>query len=210
MQAARLFYVADPMCSWCFGFAPQLSRICAGLPSDLAPVWVMGGLAPDSDEPMPAATRDYVQDAWRAVAARTGVEFNWEFWERCEPRRSTWLACRAVLAAEALAPGGTRPMFDRIQRAYYAEARNPSEPETLIELALELGYEREAFAAALTDPATQGALERDFALRDELGASGFPSLLLRSEGRTQLLMRGWAPASEVLATLERIVTSGGK
>ncbi|HCX88389.1 MAG TPA: hypothetical protein DG761_10225 [Gammaproteobacteria bacterium] len=40
---------------------------------------LMGGLAPDTDEPMDTATRDYVQHGWRAVADRSGAQFNFPF-----------------------------------------------------------------------------------------------------------------------------------
>ena len=53
----------------------------------------MGGLAPDSDEPMPFAMREYVSSAWRAVEERTGASFNHAFWTECQPLRaqnSSW------------------------------------------------------------------------------------------------------------------------
>ena len=69
----RLIYVADPMCSWCYGFAPVLAEVEARLKPELPLTLVLGGLAPDDDAPMQAGMRRYVQDAWRAVAARTGA-----------------------------------------------------------------------------------------------------------------------------------------
>ena len=70
----QLYYVADPMCSWCYGFVGEWQRAKKeiGLPVRL----VMGGLAPDSDEPMPDDTREMVRGAWRAVAETAGAEFN--------------------------------------------------------------------------------------------------------------------------------------
>ena len=42
------------MCSWCYGFAPILSSIADRLVPGVELRLVMGGLAPDSDEPLPA------------------------------------------------------------------------------------------------------------------------------------------------------------
>ena len=86
------------MCSWCWGFAPVLEEIAGELPRSVDLQYVMGGLARDSDEPMPEEVRSYVQNAWREVSTATGARFNWEFWEKCQPRRSTYPACRAALA----------------------------------------------------------------------------------------------------------------
>ena len=204
MAPNRLHYVADPMCSWCFGFEPELERLGRELPSECELSLVMGGLAPDSETPMPEETRSYIQRQWRAVTERTGVTFNWDFWERCEPRRSTYPACRAVLAAGRLESGGGWRMFRAIQRAYYREARNPSLASTLVELAEELGIDAERFASDLVSDEIQERLERDFVERARLGAAGFPSLFLEDERGVHGLMRGHARADEILSRLGAI------
>ena len=57
-----LLYVVDPMCSWCWGFTEVRREVSEAFP-DLEWQLVMGGLAPDSDEPMDEATKTYVQEA---------------------------------------------------------------------------------------------------------------------------------------------------
>lgn len=202
MGRSRLYYVADPMCSWCWGFAPVLARVVRDLPPDLPLQYVMGGLAPDSDEPMSEAVRQYVQAAWNAVEQATGAHFNRDFWTSCEPLRSTWPACRAVLAAAAQRAEAGPAMFRAIQNAYYLAARNPSDKETLRELALEIpGLDVDRFAEALDSSDTQSRLDADFALRDRLGANGFPTLIFEDEGRLLQVVHGYAPAPEVLGRL---------
>lgn len=153
MEPPTLYYVMDPMCSWCWGFRPVLAGVLELLPAETRLRHVMGGLAADTDEPMPADTRAYVQSMWRAVAARCGAEFNPDFWLRCRPRRSTWPACRAVLATGLQDPDRVPAMIHAIQKAYYLQARNPSERETLIELAAELGLDPGRFARPPSGPA---------------------------------------------------------
>ena len=53
-MSARLLYVVDPMCSWCYGFAPVLDAVRGKLRADVSMDLVMGGLAPDSDAPKSA------------------------------------------------------------------------------------------------------------------------------------------------------------
>ncbi len=200
-----LYYVTDPMCSWCWGFAPVMRSVQAELAPSVEFRLVMGGLAPDSSEPMPAEVRAYVQSAWDAVEQATGAKFNRDFWALCEPRRSTWPACRAVLAAEALERGSGQRMSDAIQRAYYLQARNPSERGTLLDLAKELGFDAEAFDDVLDSPANRAALKSDLALRDNLGVTGFPTLCAaRTAGDLHTIARGRAPASQVLAALREL------
>ena len=195
---AKLLYVVDPMCSWCWGFTEVRAQVSEEFP-ELEWQLVMGGLAPDSDEPMDEATKSYVQEAWRAVAARTGVEFNHDFWTECAPRRSTFPSCRAVVVAGE--SGKAEEMLAAIQRAYYQEARNPSDTETLAGLAADIGLDPAAFEAALDSPETQTKLTEDFALRSAIGAYSFPSVGLLDGDQAQLLTTGWCEASVLTAAL---------
>jgi putative protein-disulfide isomerase len=195
--ATTLHYVADPMCSWCWGFAPVLAALEPRLAPHVSLQLVLGGLAPDDETPMPDATRASVQAAWEAVAERTGARFNHDFWTRCAPRRSTWPACRAVLAAGH----DGRAMFAAIQRAYYLEARNPSDTATLIELAGELGLDPDDFAGRLASAETQRALERDFALRDTLAVHSFPGLVASTGDELRPVTRGWVDEATLTTAL---------
>lgn len=178
---AMLVYVHDPMCSWCWGFAPTLARLRERLPPEIGFRRLLGGLAPDSDQPMPEALQAQLQATWRRIAERIpGTRFNHDFWTRCRPRRSTWPACRAVIAARSLDPTSEAPMIRAIQEAYYLQARNPSEDAVLVALARELGLPADAFAQRLNAPQTQQALAAEIAETQRLGVTGFPSLILET------------------------------
>jgi putative protein-disulfide isomerase len=195
---AKLLYVVDPMCSWCWGFTEIRREVSEAFP-DLEWQLVMGGLAPDSDEPMDEATKSYVQEAWRAVAARTGAEFNHDFWTECAPRRSTYPSCRAVIVAGE--SGKSEEMLAAIQRAYYQEARNPSDTETLTALAADIGLAPASFEAALGRVETQEKLEVDFALRSAVGAYSFPSVGVIEGDQSQLLTTGWCDAQALASAI---------
>lgn len=177
-----LFHVHDPMCSWCWAYRPVLQELLASLNSapykDIDVRHLVGGLAPDSDQPMPQELREHLQGIWRRIQQVVpGTEFNFDFWTKNTPRRSTWPSCRAVLAAETLAGSG-EAMTQAIQQAYYLEARNPSDASTLIALAEALGIDGAAFAECLTSAETESHLQADFQLAHRIGAQGFPSLFL--------------------------------
>lgn len=171
------------MCSWCYAFAPAWEALKAALPPGVAVQRVLGGLAPDTDQPMPQEMRDYLRATWTRIERQVpGTRFNFDFWTRCEPRRATYPACRAVIAARAQGEEHDERMTQAIQRAYYREARNPSDRDTLVQLAGELGLERDRFAAALEHTGTQRALEAEIARARGMGADSFPSLVLEHSG----------------------------
>jgi len=202
-MSSVLYYVGDPMCSWCWGFRPGLQAAAEALPEEVPLVYVMGGLARDSDEPMPEETRDYVRRNWHEVTEETGATFNWDFWEVCEPRRSTYPACRAVLSAAAQRKDAGPEMFHAIQRAYYQEARNPSDLETLVGLSGELSppLEVDRFERDIVSPEIDVQLHEDFGLRRSLGVRQFPSLVLKQGEEQVWIVKGYAKVEE---TVERL------
>lgn len=174
-----LVYVHDPMCSWCWGFDPVLRKLLSSLPGGVSVRRLLGGLAPDSDEPMPREMREYIEGQWRSIQQRIpGTPFDFGFWTRCQPRRSTYPACRAVIAARQQGPGNDERMTHAIQRAYYLEARNPSDTSTLLDLAAELGLDEPQFECDLESGSTDRQLQEEIEESRALGIRGFPGLAL--------------------------------
>jgi putative protein-disulfide isomerase len=171
-----LYHVHDPMCSWCWGYRKTWNELRTKLPSTLTIINVVGGLAPDSDKPMPVEQQKTIAGYWANVTEQTGAEFNFDFWKNCEPRRSTYPACRAVLAAKH--QGAEQLMIDAIQHAYYLRTMNPSDNSTLVRLATELNLDAQQFEVQLSSAEIQQELESEFALRRTIGVNSFPSLVL--------------------------------
>jgi putative protein-disulfide isomerase len=175
------------MCSWCWAFAPGWSALRESLsgesPDRLVLRKLLGGLAPDSDAPMPQPMQEYLQQTWSAIQRQVpGTRFNFDFWQRCEPRRSTWPACRAVIAARRQGSRYDDEMTAAIQRAYYLDARNPSDRDTLVALAGELGLDVRRFGDALDSADVHAEHQREMELVRNLGVRGFPALVLVGDG----------------------------
>lgn len=204
---ATLYYVMDPMCSWCWAFRPVFDDVVRALPEGVSVRHVMGGLAPDSDEPMPEPMQQHLQKIWKGIAAQTGARFNFEFWTRCRARRSTWPACRAVIAAARQDEEKALEMIEAIQHAYYLQARNPSDRETLVALAGEIGLDAARFEADLDSPQVEELLQADFALARRLGVEGFPTLVLRAGGRAYLIAQGYTQSAPVLRRVRAVLES---
>ena len=177
-----LYYVHDPMCSWCWGFRPTWLALQSKLPSDIHIKYVLGGLAPDSDEIMPQSMQNDIRGYWKTVQARIpGTRFNFDFWdlpEESKPRRSTYPACRAVIAATLQDADIEDEAILAIQQSYYLRARNPSDHQVLADVAEFLALDRARFEADLVSDSVNQKLLADIELGRRLGAQGFPSLIL--------------------------------
>lgn len=177
-ETVEIVYVHDPMCSWCWGFRPVWEELQQQLPESVTVRYLVGGLAPDTQEPMPEAMRRDIAFYWRTIQQRIpGTPFNFDFWEKNTPRRSTYPACRAVIAARY--QGKEQAMIKAIQEAYYLRALNPSDNETHVQLATELGLDAQRFADDLQAPETHQALLSEIRAARVIGGNSFPSLFMK-------------------------------
>lgn len=190
------------MCSWCWALVPQWQRLVQRLPRDLRIVKLIGGLAPDTDEPMATEMRERLQATWRRIEQTVpGTRFNFAFWTSTSPRRATWPACRAVLAARAQGEEMGEAMLVAIQHAYYLQARNPSDNDTLISLAREIGLNVDVFSRALIAPSTQALLLQEIAEAETLGVDSYPSLVLAINGSRWPVPVDYNSAENMLETI---------
>ena len=179
MSSPQIFYIHDPMCSWCYAFSQSWAALQQDLPRDMDIVYLVGGLAPDTTEPMPLTTQKMVQQAWQRIEQTVpGVHFNWDFWSRNTPVRSTYPACRAVLAAKKQRVEAEPEMIRAIQTAYYQQAKNPSLPETLQACAYTIGLDVETFSEDLKSEAIERELQQQMQQARSMEVYSYPSLRL--------------------------------
>mgnify|MGYP001819832102 CR=1 FL=1 len=210
---ATLYYAHDPMCSWCWAFAPRWLALRLALESEVADKLsvcrLLGGLAPDSDVPMPEPMQNYLKQTWSTIQQRVpGTRFNFDFWTHCSPRRSTWPACRAVIAARKQGIQYDESMTGAIQLAYYLEARNPSDEETLVILAEENGLDKIRFADDLNSEETRNEHQREMNTVQRLGVRGFPALVLLGNGWGQSIGVDYADTQTMLGQIHSLLEKG--
>lgn len=202
-MSARLVYVMDPMCSWCWGFAPVAEALVRQAQhSGVALHLVMGGLR-SNDAPLESSTRRYILDHWQSVAQATGQPFAFEGALPDGFVYDTTPACRAVVTARQLDPLAAWQLVGLIQSAFYAQGRDVTQPAVLVELAEQAGLSRQAFAEAFDKVASLTATQADFAWVQGLGIAGFPTLLAERNGQLALLTNGYQPLEALAPLLAR-------
>ncbi|HET9161124.1 MAG TPA: DsbA family protein [Caulobacteraceae bacterium] len=209
MPDRRLIYFADPMCSWCYGFAPVIAAIRAEFGDALAIQLVMGGLRPGTTDPMTPKARENILEHWTHVHEATGQPFDASiladgFVYDTDP------GARAVVLMRGHDPNLAIDYLERAQTAFYAEARDVTKPEVLGQLAAEFGFDPGPFAEAVaSNEDLKMTTWRDYAVSQRSGVSGFPTLVggPDGEGRYGAITRGYASAEDVLDVLRRWVAA---
>lgn len=203
MANNKLYYVYDPMCSWCWGYKPVWQQICQILEGKIEIQYVVGGLAPDSDQPMPKEMQQQIAAYWHKIEDYLGTQFNHDFWSKNVPKRSTYPACRAALAARK--QGAEKQMVTAIQTAYYLEARNPSESDVLIDLADSIGLEIERFVSDFGSVTLNDEFMRELDFARSIGGNSFPSLFVETpEGLVELQV-DYQSAQNTIGQIEQLI-----
>ncbi|BCG64344.1 MAG: putative protein-disulfide isomerase [Methyloprofundus sp.] len=206
IQNNTLYYIYDPMCSWCYAYEQSLTELQQQLPALLNFEFILGGLAADTSEPMPAATQKMVQQAWQQIEFTVPhIKFNFDFWSNNTPLRSTYPACRALIAAAQQAPEFVQLLRQQIQQAYYQAAQNPSLNTTLITCAEQTALDIKQFKADLSTPNTQIQLSEHIQFARSLGVSSYPSLRLVLDGEIYTIAINYTQSNPTLTQINTLL-----
>lgn len=207
---STLYYIHDPMCSWCWGFRKVSDEVFAAVKDQVKIEYIVGGLAPDSDTLMPVEMQQSIRSNWQRIQQEIpGTEFNYDFWTKCQPRRSTYPACRAIIAAGMQADITKQKehesaMLLAIQQAYYLHAENPSDLTTLCHLAENMKLDAKRFLADMQSESCQQRLKQQLNFCREMGVYSFPSLLIkRPEAEASLLQIDYNDSQKVIDQILR-------
>ncbi|WP_018477852.1 DsbA family protein [Pontibacter roseus] len=191
LDVPHLIYVMDPMCSWCYGFAPVLHRLKQVQEGKLNFKLVLGGLRPGTTEPMDEQMKASIQNHWQEVEKATGQPIDYTFFDRDEFVYDTEPSCRAVVTMRYLHADKELEMAEEVQSAFYARNNDVTKPEVLAEIAFRLGIEEEAFLEKFNSEEMKEKTKQDFLIARHLQAVAFPSVYLLNGHHVYLLSRGY-------------------
>lgn len=187
----EVIYVGDPMCSWCWGMAPTIHRIAER--TDVVTKVLVGGLRPGpSAQPLDDRLRSFLSAHWDKVAKVSGQPFDDAILDKQGWVYDTELPAIAVTTMRQLAPAETLRFFTDLQRAFYADGIDITQSGAYADLIRGYDMDHAGFLAELVSPEARTRAWADFAAARELGVLGFPTVLLRVDGGTQVLSRGYA------------------
>jgi putative protein-disulfide isomerase len=205
----HFLYFADPMCSWCYGFAPVVAALASRFEGRLPVRIVMGGLRAGNTRPMRPEDKTYIRDAWTRVGAASGQPFDTAFFEREGFVYDTEPACRAVVTVRNIAPDQTLAFKARVSSAFYAHNRDTTDGSVLADIAQEAGLDRGAFEQAFMSADIRNETFRDFLTAKEAGVEGFPVLAAGNEtSGYAMVTQGFRPLDGLPEAIETWLAQG--
>lgn len=206
----NLYYVTDPICSHCWAIEPELRRFVEQYGNYFNFHTVMGGLLEKwHDGPIDPANGIYkpadVASHWREVGEHSRMPIDGTLMID-NPVQSSYPPSRVFKViqknhTDALA-------FDYLRRAreaLFVVNKNIAETSIMIELVNELGLDGEAIVNEAEQPIGQQLINEDFALARNLGARGFPSIIMINAENKGVKIVGGRPFESYVDGLKKVL-----
>ena len=202
----RLLYIADPLCSWCYGFGPELSKLLERHPEAQLDL-LMGGLRPFNTQVMSPEFKRMLREHWRHVATASGLPFSEAILDRDDFVYDTEPPCRAVVTARHHDASKAYAYLKAVQLAFYRDGREVTKGDVLADIAAECGYEPDTFRMSLDSEPMREETKADFSTTQSLGVGGFPTLGIGYGSQLFLVTSGYVTDDVLeyrLAEIERL------
>ena len=197
-----IIYIGDPMCSWCYGFAPEILKVKEHY-SDFDFKLVMGGLRPYGKETM-KELGDFLKHHWKDVHKASDQPFSYDILKNESFVYDTEPACRATVVAREMKPEIEFPFFKAIQSRFYVHNDNTNNMETYLLLAEEFGLDKEEFKKQFESEEIKKKTQEDFSLSSQMGIKGFPSVIISQNGNLTLVSNGYMKAETLIENIKKV------
>lgn len=198
----KLIYVADPMCSWCYGFSKEVAALMEMNPEIPLEI-VVGGLTAGSTKLLDEAGKRFRLMHWSKVEALSGLPFSREALMAREGFiYDSGPACRALVTAIKMNTGiNILKVLSAIQKGFYVDGQDVTNPSVLVSILLYTftaeGYlmSDDLIASIFNSEEVKLETENHFkTVKHTFGISSFPALLLEVDGEIKTISSGYMTA----------------
>ncbi len=200
---ATIIYIGDPMCSWCYGFAPEIEKIQAHFKTLNFEV-VLGGLRPYGKQTMKELS-DFLKQHWQEIEEQTFQPFSYDILKLDDYVYDTEPASRAVETARQLNPAITLAFFKAVQTAFYHQNKSTHDINTYLNIAKTFDLDVTKFEQLFYAKEVIDLTRANFVRSSEMGVSGFPTLVLQVNDDYHLIAKGYQEAEAAIKQIEEVL-----
>jgi len=197
---SEVIFVADPMCSWCYGFNPEFQKLreeLKGVPLNM----IMGGLR-DGDM-FDAAKRKNHLGYWQAVHEATGLPFDDTALSKEGFNYTTELACRAIITVRTIDKTKEYAVYSALQHAFYAEGKDITQEDVITDIVTSIGIDSVLFLEGFRSEVMKKATLNDKQKARTYGVSSFPTLIIIDKQGHMSQVRGYKKYEEIKTLIKR-------
>ncbi|MFA5721499.1 MAG: DsbA family protein [Aliarcobacter sp.] len=210
LEQPTLFYIGDPMCSWCYGMSDILKdtqEYCAK--NGIKFQTIVAGLRTSGQVLWDKRFKGFLKEEWTNISNRTGKKFSFEILDLLNFDYDTTPACKAVLISKILSFNNSKivlEFFSKIQEKFYANSQDTKKLEFYKLICEDLNLDFEEFSKLFEDKSLDKKLQNEFIFGRNL-SSFFPSLILVNKKQKVNISIGYSSLEEVISRINKNLKS---
>ena len=207
-----LYYIGDPMCSWCWGFSNILKDVqefCTknGINFNL----LLGGLRVGGGDVWSEEFKNFLRTEWGNIGKITGQKFVFDLFDKESFNYDTEPSCRAIFVARILLNSyndnnkKVLEFFSAVQSKFYTKAEDTTQIDFYKSICEDFGIIFEEFKVLFNSNSIKKDLLNEFNKARALVSSGMPSLVLVKDGKKFDIGSGFRPYESVIKNIEKVI-----
>jgi putative protein-disulfide isomerase len=209
----HIIYIGDPLCSWCYGFGPEMAGFLKAIPEPKLDI-VMAGMNAYGTQTMTTEFKSSLFAQWIKVKETTGLPFNTGGLDHPGWVYDTEPICRAFVSAHMLYP--TLPsmsnlaLFGALQQGFYSHGLDITNGAVLAHIVCtslnqhkHTCTEQQVLSTWQSEQAKVNT-KAHFTQAEKWGITGFPSLLVVKGESLFLLSSGYTKTATLVEHFHKI------
>jgi putative protein-disulfide isomerase len=190
-QTPKIIYIADPLCSWCYGFQVEMDKVIEKYKVTCKLELLVGGMGIGNQKPLNQEFIESLQDHWDEVKEESGQVFDQNILKTKGLIYNSEPLCRAIVTAKSMDSSKAIHMHKALQKAFYAQNKNVTQKQELNKCAQEIGLDSVEFSKRYDSEELKKKTQEEFDRVERNGVTGFPVLLLTIGQKTILITDGY-------------------
>ena len=201
-----LIYVFDPLCGWCYGFSPVISKIASTYKDVLSIETVCGGMITDDQIGPIKQKAPFLKKATALVTQHTGAEFSRYFIDTVMLDSSRIMTSVqpsiAIMICKEMKPESLLSFIEELHKYIYIIGIDMAKEESYLPLAKQFGMPEKEFLLKMKNKKYKESAIKEFRQAEQLGIQSFPALLLYKDGKNTIIANGYKSIKEIDLSLQ--------
>lgn len=212
-----IIYVYDGLCSWCYGFEPQMQALFEQWHATHDFQFVSGGMFPEAQQQrIQGILGDNFREAYARVAEYSGAVITEKYLDGLVTQENYIVNSDATARAFAAFQSYGKTQAEQLafiiqlQTNIYQNGLNPNGEALYRETAAHFGLSEDDFLAKMQSEAVQTAVDEAYAYARALQVNSFPQVFLKTtDERYFQLAKGHTTATHISEIIKKIEEEGG-
>ena len=203
---AKIIYVYDALCGWCYGFSPFIREIRDEYADEFDFDIISGGMVLDEREGLVQPDMSaYILNAIPRVEEYTGIQFGESHKQQLRDGtlfQSSVKPAVALTLFKTILPEKAFRFAADMQRSFFYEGHNLEDDSTYASILQAYAVDLPGFLTQLASDKYKYLAYREFEQVQQWGVTGFPALIGQKQGHYYWLSNGYQPYQQLKKLVE--------